>query len=46
VICVGNLVVGGAGKTPTAIAIGQFFKKKGLDIHFLSRGYGKSLVGP
>ena len=46
VICVGNLVIGGAGKTPTAIAIGRFFKKKGLNIHFLSRGYGKKLVGP
>ena len=46
VICVGNLVVGGAGKTPTAIAIGKFFKKKGLNIHFLSRGYGKRLIGP
>ena len=29
IICIGNIVVGGAGKTPTAIAIGQFLKKKG-----------------
>ena len=38
VICVGNLVVGGAGKTPTVLAIAKLFEKK--KIHFLSRGYG------
>ena len=46
VVCVGNLSVGGTGKTPTAIAIANFFIQKNIDIHFLSRGYGKTLDGP
>lgn len=43
VICVGNFTVGGAGKTPTAIAIARAAKAKGLKPGFLSRGYGGSL---
>ena len=46
VICIGNLVVGGSGKTPTAIAVAHYLKKKGLDIHFLSRGYGGTVNSP
>jgi tetraacyldisaccharide 4'-kinase len=42
VVCVGNLVVGGAGKTPVAQSIGQRL----LGAHFLSRGYGGWEKGP
>ena len=40
VICVGNFVVGGAGKTPTALALAKVAKKMGHKPGFLSRGYG------
>jgi tetraacyldisaccharide 4'-kinase len=43
VICVGNFTVGGAGKTPTAIALARAAKQRGLRPGFLSRGYGGSL---
>ncbi|RWX77137.1 tetraacyldisaccharide 4'-kinase [Neorhizobium lilium] len=43
VICVGNFTVGGAGKTPTAIALARAAKMKGLKPGFLTRGYGGSL---
>ncbi|MFB9950434.1 tetraacyldisaccharide 4'-kinase [Rhizobium puerariae] len=43
VICVGNFTVGGAGKTPTAIALARAAREKGLKPGFLSRGYGGSL---
>ena len=46
VICVGNIVVGGAGKTPTAIAVGRRLASWGLEVAFLSRGYGGHLAGP
>lgn len=39
VICVGNLISGGSGKTPTAIAIGKILQEMGIDFAFLSRGY-------
>lgn len=42
-ICVGNFTVGGAGKTPTAIALARAAKARGLTPGFLSRGYGGSL---
>lgn len=43
VICVGNFTVGGAGKTPTAIALAGAGKKAGYKPGFLSRGYRGSL---
>ena len=43
VICIGNFTVGGAGKTPTAIAIARAAIARGLKPGFLSRGYGGSL---
>ncbi|MBR72991.1 MAG: tetraacyldisaccharide 4'-kinase [Rhodospirillaceae bacterium] len=46
VICVGNLVAGGAGKTPTAIAISKLLYDRGENPHFLCRGYGGRLKGP
>ncbi|UXS30881.1 tetraacyldisaccharide 4'-kinase [Agrobacterium tumefaciens] len=43
VICIGNFTVGGAGKTPTAMAIARAAAAKGLKPGFLSRGYGGTL---
>ena len=43
VLCVGNFTVGGAGKTPTALALAVAAREKGYTPGFLSRGYGGSL---
>ena len=43
VICVGNLVVGGSGKTPFAIALAKELIRKKHKVAFISRGYGGSL---
>jgi tetraacyldisaccharide 4'-kinase len=40
IIIVGNLTVGGTGKTPIVIALAQFFKKQGFKPGIVSRGYG------
>ena len=44
-ISVGNLSVGGAGKTPFVIMLGQLFQARGLEFDVLSRGYGRSSRG-
>ncbi len=46
VVCVGNVVAGGTGKTPVALSIGDRLARRGLNVHFLSRGYGGVLAGP
>lgn len=45
-VCVGNFVAGGAGKTPTAIALAGAARDGGLDPCFLTRGHGGRLKGP
>jgi tetraacyldisaccharide 4'-kinase len=42
VVCVGNFVAGGAGKTPTAITLARMLLDRGEHPFFLSRGYGGS----
>jgi len=48
VICIGNLVAGGTGKTPTAIAMLQLIESNALakKPFFLIRGYGGAESGP
>jgi len=46
VLCVGNLVVGGAGKTPVAMDFAQRLLQRGARPHLVSRGYTGSLAGP
>ena len=41
VICIGNLTMGGTGKTTVAISICQKLVERGQRPHFLSRGYGR-----
>ncbi len=45
VIVVGNLVVGGAGKTPVSIAIVETLRQRGYTPGIVSRGYGSSANG-
>jgi tetraacyldisaccharide 4'-kinase len=46
VLCIGNLVAGGAGKTPVALSLAPILRAAGKVPHILSRGYGGSLTGP
>jgi tetraacyldisaccharide 4'-kinase len=46
VICVGNFTLGGAGKTPAAIALARLLLGSGHRPFFLSRGYGGRVAGP
>lgn len=46
VICIGNLVAGGAGKTPTALAVANILQQNDNIPVFVTRGYGGQLRGP
>lgn len=44
-VCVGNFTLGGAGKTPTALALGQAALERGLRPGFVTRGHGGARTG-
>lgn len=46
VLCVGNYHLGGAGKTPTVLALAGILRELGETPVVLSRGYGGRLRGP
>jgi tetraacyldisaccharide 4'-kinase len=46
VVCIGNLVAGGAGKTPVALAVASHLLAKRIEVHIVTRGYGGLLFGP
>jgi len=41
VVCVGNLVSGGSGKTPVTMALAKMFMDDGWRVGIVSRGYGR-----
>mgnify|MGYP001351301708 CR=1 FL=1 len=46
VFCIGNYHVGGAGKTPTTLALAKLLRELGEQPFVVSRGYGGALSGP
>lgn len=46
IISVGNLNIGGGGKTPSAIALGKILIENGYKVHFVSRGYKGNSITP
>ncbi|CAO3416944.1 tetraacyldisaccharide 4'-kinase [Azospirillum doebereinerae] len=46
VVCVGNLVAGGAGKTPVGLAVAAALRARGVAVHALTRGHGGRERGP
>jgi tetraacyldisaccharide 4'-kinase len=45
VVSVGNLAVGGSGKTPFVIALGELLKERGIRFDVLTRGYRRKSRG-
>jgi tetraacyldisaccharide 4'-kinase len=45
VVSIGNIAVGGSGKTPFLIALGELLKERGIPFDVLSRGYGRATKG-
>lgn len=45
VVSIGNIAVGGSGKTPFLIALGGLLKERGVAFDVLSRGYGRATKG-
>jgi tetraacyldisaccharide 4'-kinase len=46
VICVGNLVAGGSGKTPVVLSLAGTLAAMGRAVHVVTRGYGGRIAGP
>lgn len=45
VIVVGNVIAGGAGKTPVVIELVQYLRRRGLQVGVISRGHGRRTQG-
>jgi tetraacyldisaccharide 4'-kinase len=46
VVCIGNLVAGGSGKTPVVLSLLDFLAERRVAAHAVIRGYGGRLAGP
>lgn len=46
VVCVGNLSVGGTGKTPMVVRVARMLDARGLRVGLLSRGFGQRGAAP
>lgn len=46
VVCVGNLVAGGAGKTPVVLSLAERLAARGVRVAVVTRGYGGAFAGP
>ena len=46
VVSVGNITMGGTGKTPVVLALAESFAAEGMRVGILTRGYGRSLKEP
>ncbi len=46
VVCIGNVTLGGVGKTPVARAVAAWLERRGWAAHILLRGYGGRARGP
>ncbi|MGB0681825.1 MAG: tetraacyldisaccharide 4'-kinase [Magnetovibrionaceae bacterium] len=46
VICIGNIIAGGAGKTPVVRDLTERLRARGLNAKVLSKGYGGAFAGP
>lgn len=42
IVVVGNVVAGGAGKTPVVMALARHFQARGMSVGIVSRGHGRS----
>lgn len=46
IVSIGNIVVGGSGKTPFAISLIEYLESRGCrNIFYISRGYGRKSKG-
>ena len=45
VVSIGNISVGGSGKTPFVLMLGELLKQRGIPFDILSRGYGRQTHG-
>jgi tetraacyldisaccharide 4'-kinase len=44
VVSIGNISVGGSGKTPFVIALGELLRQRGIEFDVLSRGYRRNSI--
>ena len=42
VVVVGNVIIGGAGKTPVVMALADHWRARGVPVGVISRGYGRT----
>jgi|TARA_B100001093_G_scaffold496607_1_gene542516 tetraacyldisaccharide 4'-kinase len=44
VISIGNIALGGTGKTPTTVSIANFLERKGFSVGIVTRGHGRQNI--